>query len=120
MMNYFALHRWSKFKINLTTFQGVISKKPPRSSLNWYFLLVRKHLKFENSGTKNETYMKLGPVMYLLNTFHIPKHEGVNEWVGRRRIQKTTKKYHEINKISTLTTHNNSLQNTMKVGFFLM
>ena len=24
--------------------------------------------------------MKLGPDMYHLNTFNIPKHEGVNEW----------------------------------------
>ena len=43
--------------------------------------------------------MKLGPDMYLLNTFHIPKNEGVNEWVEGRCIQKTTKKYYEINKI---------------------
>ena len=26
--------------------------------------------------------MKLGPDMYHLNTFNIPKHEGVNEWAG--------------------------------------
>ena len=26
--------------------------------------------------------MKLGPVMYNLNTFNIPKHEGVNKWAG--------------------------------------
>ena len=54
-MHYFGLHQWSKFKTNLTTFQGVTSKKPHKSSLKWYFLLVRKHLKFENSRTRNET-----------------------------------------------------------------
>ena len=64
--------------------------------------------------------MKLGPDMYLLNTFHIPKNEGVNEWVEGRGIQKTTKKCHEINKISTLTSPNNSLQNAMKAEGFLM
>ena len=26
--------------------------------------------------------------MYPLNTFNIPKHEGVNKWVGQGRIQK--------------------------------
>ena len=26
--------------------------------------------------------MKLGPDMYHLNTFDIPKHEGVREWAG--------------------------------------
>ena len=26
--------------------------------------------------------MKLGPDMYHLNTFNIPKHEGVNKWAG--------------------------------------
>ena len=53
--------------------------------------------------------------MYLLNTFHIPKNEGVNEWVAGRR-----KKCHEINKISTLKSPNYSLQNAMKVDFFKM
>ena len=28
--------------------------------------------------------MKLGPYLYLLNTFNIPNNEGVNEWVGGR------------------------------------
>ena len=64
--------------------------------------------------------MNLHPEMYLLNTFQIPKHEGVNEWLGGRRVQKTTEKRHKINKISTSTSPNNSLQNAMKVGIFLM
>ena len=50
LMRYLALHDWLKFQTNLTTFQGVMSKEPPGSSLQWYFLLVRKHLKYENSG----------------------------------------------------------------------
>ena len=59
--------------------------------------------------------------MYLLNSFQIPKNEVVNEWVGEGRgghVQKSTKKCHEINKISTLTSPNNSLQNAMKVEIF--
>ena len=64
--------------------------------------------------------MNLCPDMYLLNTFHIPKNEGVNEWVGGRCIQKTTKKRHKINKILSLTSPNNSLQNVMKVGISLI
>ena len=32
--------------------------------------------------------MKLGPDMYHLNTSHIPKHEGVNKWVGGGTIKK--------------------------------
>ena len=44
--------------------------------------------------------MKLGPDMHLLNTFHIPENEGVNKWVKVRRIQKTTKKCHESNKLT--------------------
>ena len=35
--------------------------------------------------------MKLVPDMYHVNTFNIPKHEGVNKWAGGGRIQKTTK-----------------------------
>ena len=62
--------------------------------------------------------MKLGPDMYLLNTFHIPKTEGVNEWAGEGRFQKTIKTCYKINKISTLTSPKNSLQNPMKVGIF--
>ena len=58
--------------------------------------------------------------MYLLNTIRIAKNEGVNEWVKGRRTQQTTKKCHEINKISTLKSPSNSLQNAVKVGVFLM
>ena len=64
--------------------------------------------------------MKLGPDMYHLNTFHLQQNEGSSEWVGGRCIQRTIKKCHEINKVSTLTSHKNSLQNTMKVEFFFL
>ena len=49
-MDYIALHHWSKFKMNLTTFQWVTSKKPPRSSLK---LLSAGMKTFEISKLKN-------------------------------------------------------------------
>ena len=47
--------------------------------------------------------MRLGPDIYLLNTFHIPKNDVVNECAGEGRIQKNPKQSHKINKMSTLT-----------------
>ena len=62
--------------------------------------------------------MKLGPDMYHLNIFHFHTNEGGSEWTGRGRIRKTINKCDEINKISTLTSPNNSLQNTMNFEIF--
>ena len=53
-MHYFALHNWSKFETIFTTFWEVTSKKPLGSSLKWYFLLVRKLCKDENSGITSQ------------------------------------------------------------------
>ena len=58
--------------------------------------------------------------MHHLSTFHFQKNEAVNDWAGDGCIQKTTKKFHENNKITTLTSPKNSLKNPMKVGIFLM
>ena len=33
--------------------------------------------------------MKLGPDMYHLNSFNIPKNEGVNEWAGGGATKKS-------------------------------
>ena len=57
--------------------------------------------------------------MHHLNTFHLHKNGGGNEWAGGGHIQKTIKKCHEINKISTLTSPKNSSENAIKVGIFL-
>ena len=62
--------------------------------------------------------MKLGPDMYHLNTFNIPKNEGVSEWVGRGRNQKATRKHHKIKRISTLTSSKTSLENAKEMGIF--
>ena len=65
---------------NLTTFQWVTSKKPPKSSLKLYLLLVSKHL-------------KLVLDIYQLNTFNIAKMRvSVNGQVDGERSQKNTKK----------------------------
>ena len=82
MIYYLVLHRWWQFETNLITFWVVMAKKPPKASLKSYFLLLWKHLKFENSWTIDQTQMKLGPGMYHLNILHLPKHEFVNEWAG--------------------------------------
>ena len=59
--------------------------------------------------------MKLDPYLYHLNTFNIPNNDGVNEWVGGECNQKTTRKCHEIKKISTLTSSKTSLENAKEM-----
>ena len=56
-MHYITLHHWTKFQTNLTTFQCVMSKKPPRSSLKLYLLLKTFEIfKLENYKSDiNET-----------------------------------------------------------------
>ena len=93
--------------------RGAMAKKPPRSSLKWYFLLLGNYLKFEILGTTNETQMNLRPDMHLLNTFHIPKNEDINEWVGKKRIQKITTERHKI----TLRTQIFAVRNFREIKF---
>ena len=62
--------------------------------------------------------MKLGQDMYHLNTFNIPKHEGVNDWAGGGHNQKTTRKCHEIRRISTFTSSKANLDNAKEKGIF--
>ena len=62
--------------------------------------------------------MKLGPHWYHLTTFNIPNNEGVNEWAGGWHNQKTTRKCHEIKRISTLTTSKTSLENAKEMEIF--
>ena len=81
IIQYLVLLYWSTFQAHLSPFWGVMAKKRPKISLKSYFLLLPKHLKFENSGTKNHTCIKLGPDMYHLNTFLLPRNGGVNQWV---------------------------------------
>ena len=62
--------------------------------------------------------MKLGPDMHHLNTFNIPKHEGVNELAGGGRNPKITRKCHEIKKISTFASSKTNLYNAKEKGIF--
>ena len=62
--------------------------------------------------------MKLGPDMNHLSTFNISKHEGVNEWAGEGRNQKTTRKCHEIKIISTFASSKTNSDNAKEKGIF--
>ena len=62
--------------------------------------------------------MKLGPYLYHLKTFNRPNNEGVNEWAGGGRNQKTTRKCHEIKRISTLTSCKTILENAKEMEIF--
>ena len=64
--------------------------------------------------------MKLDPNLYHLNTFNIPNNNGVNEWAGGGRNQTTTRKGHEIKRISTLTSSKTSLENAKEMEIFSM
>ena len=55
--------------------------------------------------------MKLGPDMHHLNTFNIPKHDGVNKWAGRDRIHQTTRKRYEIKRILTFAPSRTNSEN---------
>ena len=62
--------------------------------------------------------MKLGAGTYHLNTFNIPKYEGVNKWVGGVCNQKTTRKCHEIKRISTFALSKNKSENAKEKRIF--
>ena len=62
--------------------------------------------------------MKLGPGVYHLNTFNIPKHEGVNEWASGGHNQKTTRKCNEIKRILTFASSKTNSDNAKEKGIF--
>ena len=80
-----------------------ISNKFDHISVGYIQNTARSTLKLYSRTTNSQTYMKLGPYLYHLNTFNIPNNEGVNEWVGGGATKKNTRKCHEIKRISTLT-----------------
>ena len=77
MMHYIALHYYSKYQKNLTSFGGVLAKKPPISSLKSNFLLLQKHLKIYNLATTNAMLMKLTAIMRPYETFLLEKNWGL-------------------------------------------
>ena len=56
--------------------------------------------------------------MYHLNTFNMPKHDGVNEWAGGEHNQKTTRKCNEIKRISTFASSKTNSDNAKEKGIF--
>ena len=59
--------------------------------------------------------------MYHLNTFNIPKNEGVNNWAsggGGGHVQKTTRKCHEIKRISCFASSKNKSDNAKMKEIF--
>ena len=70
--------------------------------------------KLENYKSNiNETWSR-----YHLNTFNIPKHEGVNKWAGGGCDQKFIRKCHEIKRISTFASSKTSSDNAKETGIF--
>ena len=96
-------HHWSKFQTKLTTFWGVLAEKLPKSTLNWQFLLVQKHLKIWNSRTSDLISIKLACYVYQLNTFNLLKSDSVQWKDDRVHTQKTINKCQKFLKILTLT-----------------
>ena len=78
MVDSMVLRYWPRFQTYLTPFWRVMAKKHPKISLKSHFLLLPRHLKFENSGIINHIRIKLAPDMYHLNPFPLPRNEGVN------------------------------------------
>ena len=56
-----------------------MARKPPRSSLQWEFLLLRKDLKIHNLATTNAILMELTTVMYLHKNFNLAEDWGLND-----------------------------------------
>ena len=117
-MHHIALHHYSKFQTKFLIFPRFKPKKPVRSSLKWYFLLLSFQIsKLQNYMSHvNETWSRYVPPQQLS---FAPKWGW--EWMGGWGcIQKTIKKFHEINIISSLTSNKNSLKKAIKLGFFLL
>ena len=73
---------WQRFPPYLIPFWEVMANKHSEMSLKSGFLLLPKHLKFENSETTNHIRIRLGPDMYHLNTFPLQRNGGGNIWAG--------------------------------------
>ena len=75
------LHYWWKFCTNWIWFGLVIYQKQPKSSQKSYSLLLWETLELYNLTTTNAIPMKLTRIVYLHETFHLPKNWGVNHTV---------------------------------------
>ena len=64
--------------------------------------------------------MKLGADIHHQNIFNMPKHEGVNEWAGEGRHQKTTRKCYEIKRMSTFPSSKTNSDDAKEKEIFLL
>ena len=71
-----ALHLSWKFCTNRAWFGVVMYRKPPKSSPKCPFFHVRETLKIHNLTTTNAMKMKLGTIVYLIETFYLTKDLG--------------------------------------------
>ena len=71
------MHHCSKFQTILITFRAVTFKKPPRSSLKWYFLLGRTFERWKLENYKSDVSQP-----YL--TYVLPQHLSFTEKWGRQ------------------------------------
>ena len=104
LMHFITIYYWWKFETNKTIFRGVMSIKPPRSSLKQYFFAAKRIFQI----SKLQNYMSL--VNETWSSYVPPRHLPLaRKWGGQFRgerggsggcIQKAIKKCHEINIIS--------------------
>ena len=93
---YLTLQHWSKFCTSRTWFGVVIFEKPPKSSQQSYFLLLRQTLKIHNLRTTNAILMKLTKIMYLHETFHLAKNFDITPRVQVGVVQEALTKSQKI------------------------
>ena len=79
-----------------TKFGLVIYPKLPKSSQKSHFLLVRQTLKIYNLTTTNAILMKLTRIVYLHETFHLPKYWGLTHTEKESVVQKLLKTNHKM------------------------
>ena len=116
IIHYLVFPYWWAVQAYFSPFWGVMAKKRPKISLKSYFLLLSKIFEIIKLGNykspTHQTCPRYVPPQYLSFT----KKWGCQSMGGWGRIQKTTKKYHKINIISTSTWPNNSLKKLWRSG----
>ena len=117
-MHYLKLHHWSKFPKNLTAFKGSYDQKTTYKEPEMVLSAATKSFEIWKLGNYkwdiNEPSPRNVPSEYFSNT----KKWGYKWMGGWEAHPKNHQKRHKINKISTLTSPNNSLQNAVKVAIF--
>ena len=76
MILCFALHNWSRFQKNYSTYGGV-TQKTTQKQPKIHFSGPTKTFEIHNLATTNAIPMKLTAIMYLHETFRLAKNWGV-------------------------------------------